>query len=192
MSPSFEKGDEKFPKCVALQRTTIPLPSCILFWQQQSRRAEKIRLLQLIPSGPPVEETAPIKAAGSRNYGFKEAVHGISPVSVRPSPVTNRRDAESLLRSKQMPLPVGPAGRTRETAIDIVVTTATDSPVSSYMLASSAVPSGSALPHLDRENRDHTNKIHCGNYKSIPQKRVNGTPPAKPQTRTEPCTSHSR
>jgi hypothetical protein len=177
----LRRGRRKLPKVCrsAEDNNPVALLRPILATTESPRRANRIVTADSVRA--PVEETAPTKAAGSRNSGFNEAVRGTTPVSVRRSPVTSRHDAASLLRSKQKPLPAGPAGRTTETAADIVVTTANGGPVASYALASSALPSGSALPHLDEENRDHINKMHRGKDKSIPPKRVNGTPPAKPK-----------
>jgi hypothetical protein len=147
----LQKGRRKLPKVCRFAEDDNPVAPfrTILATTESPRRANRIVTTDSVRAL--VEETAPTKVAGSRN---SEAVRGTSPVSVRHFPVTSHRDAESLLRSKQKPLPANPAGRTRETAADIVVTTGNGGLVPGYTVTSSTVPSGSALPHLEGENRD--------------------------------------
>ena len=168
----LRKRRRKLPKVCRFAEDDNPIALLrpILATTKSPRRANRIVTADSIRA--PVEETAPTKAVGGRNSGFNEADRGTSPVSVHRSPVTSRRDAESLLRSKQKPLPAGPAGRTRETATDIMVTTANGGPISSYTPTSSAVPSGSARPRLGGENRDPINKMH---------RSIDGMPPPKPK-----------
>jgi len=118
------ESNEKLPKLCHLAEDDSPVAFLrpILETTESPRRANRIVTADSVQV--PLEETAPTKAAGSRNFGFNETVRG----------TTSRRDAESLLRSKQKPLPAGPAGRTRETATDIVVTTANGGPVPSIRL----------------------------------------------------------
>ena len=83
----LRKGGRKLPKVCRFAEEYNSISPFVLFRQQQSRRAL-------------AEETAPTKAARSRNSGSSEALRGTSLVSVCCSSVTGRRDAESLLRSR--------------------------------------------------------------------------------------------
>lgn len=175
----LRKGKRKLPKQCRFAEGDNPAasPRPILATTESPRRVNLMAITDSVRA--PVEETAPEKVARNRDSGSNEVVRGTTPVSVRRSPVT-RRDAESLLRSKQKPLPADPAGRTRETAADIVVTTANSGSVPGYTFASSAMHSGSALPHLKRENRNH---MHSDNHKFTPPKHANRTPPTRPNSR---------
>ena len=96
---SILRKGRRNPVCrFAENQNPVALLRPILATTESPRRANRMVTADSVRA--PAEETAPTEAAGGRISGFNEADRGTSPVSVRRSPVTSRRDAKSLLRSK--------------------------------------------------------------------------------------------